>query len=497
LRTFASTPEQDRCSKCNTLYKNHYQKQGVTEGSEDMEWHGSNTDMKWYDAYKDQPVRVKVKNHSGLGGNPSGTFKIRSFKKIGPSKAELTITFRGEEMTGTVDLDNPETVVNKMYDKVPAMNFYIGSMPATARQAFNLFQYKNKKQGVTEGDVVQGPWGRKPTLKPEVGGTGTSAADKEPSGLRQVLQDKYSRFDNITITWQSKDQMAQEVEWEEGEGFPPNLIGEFEVKFEEDSDEGYTMEVTDTWSVKSKNLNGRAPYELKRRARISAEMESLNPHKKGVVESRDEDSYIERRRARKYGYDTGLEREYMDLDAHERAMAARAAKEKEKTSSKDDKDQGDQIDEGVMDFLKKVGLATAIVGALGLPGAIEMHYLEQTPLVQEIKRRAEQGDEQAKIDLDNLSVTLGSGRTGPTMVLLNRYGFKNVQEPKSQEGETYEGLNAQQKAAGQLGPTEKAKNISPVLGSPQHKHPFDGKLVGNESADPDLKRLQALIKHIR
>jgi hypothetical protein len=291
--------------------------------------------------------------------------------------------------------------------------------------------------------------------------------------------------------------MAQEVEWEEGEGFPPNLIGEFEVKFEEDSDEGYTMEVTDTWSVKSKNLNGRAPYELKRRARISAEMESLNPHKKGVVESRDEDSYIERRRAEKHEYDTGLEREYMDLDAHERAMAARAAKEKEKTSSKDDKDQGDQIDEGVMDFLKKVGLATAIVGALGLPGAIEMHYLEQTPLVQEIKRRAEQGDEQAKIDLDNLSVTLGSGRTGPTMVLLNRYGFKNVQEPKSQEGETYEGLNAQQKAAGQLGPTEKAKNISPVLGSPQHKHPFDGKLVGNESADPDLKRLQALIKHIR
>lgn len=50
---------------------------------------------------------------------------------------------------------------------------------------------------------------------------------------------------------------------------------------------------------------------------------------------------------------------------------------------------------------------------------------------------------------------------------------------------------------GQLGPTEKAKNISPVLGSPQHKHPFNGKLVGNESADPDLKRLQALIKHIR
>ena len=161
LRTFASTPEQDRCSKCNTLYKNHYQ-----------------------------------------------------------------------------------------------------------------------KQGVAEGDVIQGPWGRKPTFKPEVDGTGTSTADQEPTGLRQVLQDKYSRFDNVTITWKSSDQLDQEVDWDEGEELPPNLIGEFEVKFEEDSDEGYTMEVTDTWSVKSKNFNGRAPYELKRTARISAEMESLDPQQK-------------------------------------------------------------------------------------------------------------------------------------------------------------------------------------------------------------------------
>jgi hypothetical protein len=130
-----------------------FAKKGVAEGIADMEWHGSNNDMGWYDAYKDQPVRVKVKNHSGLGSNPSGTFNIRSFKKIGPSKAELTIRYRMREMTGTVDLDNPETVVNKMYDRVPAMNFYIGSMPVTPRQAFNLFQHKNKKKDVTEGSL--------------------------------------------------------------------------------------------------------------------------------------------------------------------------------------------------------------------------------------------------------------------------------------------------------------------------------------------------------
>ena len=137
-----------------SLLKRMNGEQGVAESSEDMTWHGSNTDMGWYDAYKDQPVRVKVKNHSGLGSNPSGTFNIRSFKKIEPTKAELTINSRMGEMTGTVDLDNPETVVNKMYDRVPAMNFYIGSMPATPRQAFNLFQYKNKKQGVAEGDTL-------------------------------------------------------------------------------------------------------------------------------------------------------------------------------------------------------------------------------------------------------------------------------------------------------------------------------------------------------
>ena len=34
LRTFAATPEQNRCPKCNSLFKNHYQEQGVAEGED-------------------------------------------------------------------------------------------------------------------------------------------------------------------------------------------------------------------------------------------------------------------------------------------------------------------------------------------------------------------------------------------------------------------------------------------------------------------------------
>ena len=133
------------------------QQQGMTEGVADYKWHGSDTDIEWYDAYKDQPIRVKVKNHSGIGSGISGTFPVIKFKKIDATNAELTIKSRNGEMTARVNLDKPETVVTKKYDRVPAMNFYIGSMPATARQAFNLFQHKNKKsdkQGVTESSTL-------------------------------------------------------------------------------------------------------------------------------------------------------------------------------------------------------------------------------------------------------------------------------------------------------------------------------------------------------
>ena len=56
----------------------------------------------------------------------------------------------------------------------------------------------------------------------------------------------------------------------------------------------------------------------------------------------------------------------------------------------------------------------------------------------------------------------------------------------------HKGLNKQQKSVGQVGATEKAKNISPVLGKEPKKHPFQGKLVGaSESTeiDPELARI--------
>lgn len=52
-----------------------------------------------------------------------------------------------------------------------------------------------------------------------------------------------------------------------------------------------------------------------------------------------------------------------------------------------------------------------------------------------------------------------------------------------------EGISAQQKKVGQLGPTEKARTISPVLGKPPKQHPFKGKLVGaSESKNKSLPK---------
>jgi hypothetical protein len=82
------------------------------------------------------------------------------------------------------------------------------------------------------------------------------------------------------------------------------------------------------------------------------------------------------------------------------------------------------------------------------------------------------------------------------------------------EGVEEEGLDANQKRVGQLGPLEKAKNISPVLGSNPKQHPFNGKLVGadesveeatdllsipecDKEANDPLARLKALITHRR
>lgn len=57
----------------------------------------------------------------------------------------------------------------------------------------------------------------------------------------------------------------------------------------------------------------------------------------------------------------------------------------------------------------------------------------------------------------------------------NRFDLENtiaIQIPMD------EGLSRAQKKVGQLGPTERARKISPVLGQPPKQHPFKGKLVG-------------------
>lgn len=83
-----------------------------------------------------------------------------------------------------------------------------------------------------------------------------------------------------------------------------------------------------------------------------------------LAEGWDEDSYIERRRARKYGYDTGLEREYRDLEAHDRAMAARDAKEKEKTTPPSTSQQN--LEEGKMANMA----LSSILGLSGIAGGL-------------------------------------------------------------------------------------------------------------------------------
>jgi hypothetical protein len=56
-----------------------------------------------------------------------------------------------------------------------------------------------------------------------------------------------------------------------------------------------------------------------------------------------------------------------------------------------------------------------------------------------------------------------------------------------------ENLGPDQKAVGQVGPTEKAKKISPIIGAKEKDHPFSGRLVGaGESVSPDIARIKKL-----
>ena len=102
------------------------------------QWHGHNTDMEWYQLYKDTSLKVRIsQNPNGLRG-PIGSYKIRSFEKVdttNESVADLGIMYNGNIGGYDVNLDDP----------LKFLRFYAGSMPITARQAFNLFQTKKQK----------------------------------------------------------------------------------------------------------------------------------------------------------------------------------------------------------------------------------------------------------------------------------------------------------------------------------------------------------------
>lgn len=92
-------------------------------------------DEDWYDEYKGRPLTVRAgKNPSGAH-SPTGTFKIVEFNKTSEHGAELGIMRNGNIGYWDVILNEPPRF----------LNFYCGTMPITARQAFNLFQ-KNKGQ---------------------------------------------------------------------------------------------------------------------------------------------------------------------------------------------------------------------------------------------------------------------------------------------------------------------------------------------------------------
>ena len=56
-----------------------------------------------------------------------------------------------------------------------------------------------------------------------------------------------------------------------------------------------------------------------------------------------------------------------------------------------------------------------------------------------------------------------------------------------------ENLGPNQKAVGQVGPNEKAKKISPIIGAKEKDHPFSGRLVGaSENVSPDIARIKKL-----
>jgi hypothetical protein len=121
-------------------------------------WIGSKNDMRWYEAYSDEPISVTI---SGFGPNgPSGKYAVRDFEKskgaMGNDVVDVFIMSGGSLSSTAIDLKN---------ERAKPLKFRIGSMPVTVRQAFNLFHYKKAKaaQGkakkVAESGRVKTPSG--------------------------------------------------------------------------------------------------------------------------------------------------------------------------------------------------------------------------------------------------------------------------------------------------------------------------------------------------
>lgn len=86
-------------------------------------------DDSWYKEYKSSPLYVKVNNPNAPYAN--GRFKINNFEKESSNTVRITMG----DYSAIVDLNDPQKW----------LKFYSGKMPITAKQAFNLFQYKNGK----------------------------------------------------------------------------------------------------------------------------------------------------------------------------------------------------------------------------------------------------------------------------------------------------------------------------------------------------------------
>ncbi len=164
-----------------------------------MMWHGG-SDISWYENQKQNPIKVKLQNPSAMGGQPKGLYTVKSFKKISPTDAEITVHHQGQTMTGTINLDNPATHTDRNYDRKSDMSFYIGQRPVSARQAFNLFQTKlhdkilsSTTDSVKEGRVL----GR--GMSPEA-----RARDIEQSDIEYIEQRQFKekwKKDNPGKPW--------------------------------------------------------------------------------------------------------------------------------------------------------------------------------------------------------------------------------------------------------------------------------------------------------